>query len=73
MIPSAMAMVKTIRKFSSFEEQRLAHIEDWQKLDSATRFAEAWGLVIQYHQLKNIEPTEPRLQRTVTAVRRALR
>jgi len=67
-----MAMVKTIRKFSSFEEQRLAHIEGWQKLDSAVRFAEAWGLVIQYRQLKNIEPTEPRLQRTVTTVRRAL-
>jgi hypothetical protein len=63
-------MEKIIRKFSSFEEQRIAHISDWQKLDSATRFSEAWGLVIGYREHHKIEPIEPRLQRVITSVRR---
>jgi hypothetical protein len=68
-----MAIAKVIRKFESFEDMRLAHIAGWQVLDSATRFSEAWNLVVQYRQLKNLHPFEPRLQRTVTVVRRAQR
>ncbi len=63
-------MVKILRKFSSFEEQRMFHIEYWQMLDSATRFTEAWKLVLYYREHHQIEPIEPRLQRTVTTVRR---
>ena len=66
-------MEKIIRKFSSFDEMRLAHIEGWQKLEPAIRFSEAWGLVTTYRELHNIQPIEPRLQRTVTSVRRARR
>jgi|Laugresu1bdmlbdd_1035124.scaffolds.fasta_scaffold401548_1 hypothetical protein len=63
-------MEKIIRKFSSHEEQRLFHIEGWQNLNPATRLTEAWGLVINYRELHNIQPIEPRLQRTVTSIRR---
>lgn len=63
-------MEKTIRKFTSHEEMRLAHIEGWQNLDLATRFSEAWGLVLTYREMHDIQPHEPRLQRTITNVRR---
>jgi len=64
-------MEKTIRKFSSHEEMRRFHIAGWQKLSPAVRLSEAWGLVTSYREMKNIQPYEPRLQRTVTSVRRA--
>ena len=66
-------MEKTIRKFASHDEMRLAHIEGWQKLSPAIRLSEAWGLVTSYREMKRIEPYEPRLQRTITSIRRAER
>lgn len=54
-------MEKTIRKFTSHKEMRLAHIEGWQNLDLATRLSEAWGVVLTYREMHDIQPHEPRL------------
>jgi hypothetical protein len=66
-----MAMVKTIRKFNSHEEMRLAHLEGWQKLPIDEINHHAWQLVVDYRKMHDIQPHEPRLQRSVTSVRRA--
>jgi hypothetical protein len=66
-----MAMVRTIRKFKSHEELRLAHLQEWQKLPTEVINEHAWQLVVDYRKMHDIQPHEPRLQRHVEAVRRA--
>lgn len=38
----------TIRKFSSFEEQRCQQVRDWQAVSGAERRKAAWELVVDY-------------------------
>jgi hypothetical protein len=60
------------RKFDSFEAQRRAHVEDWQKETGAARRAAAWELVVDYWvRVEGKHPDELRLQRTVTNFKRA--
>ncbi|MES2996266.1 MAG: hypothetical protein V4733_05585 [Verrucomicrobiota bacterium] len=63
-------MVKTIRKFHSHEEMRLAHLQGWQKLTLDEINHHTWQLVVDYRKMHDIRPYEPRLQRTVTNFRR---
>jgi hypothetical protein len=61
----------TIRKFSSFEEQRCQQVRDWQAVPGAERRKAAWELVIDYWVgMKGRNPDELRLQRSVTRLRR---
>lgn len=62
----------TIRKFSSFEEQRDQQVRDWQALSGSERRKAAWELVVDYWVgKKGMNPDELRLQRSVTNLRRA--
>lgn len=61
----------TIRKFSSFEEQRRDQIRQWQQLPASTRAAAVWQMVVEYSRQQGISEHELRLQRSVTSVRRA--
>ena len=63
-------MEKVIRKFSSHEELRLAHLKGWQNLSTDEINHHAWQLVIEYRELHDIQPHEPRLQRHVTSLRK---
>jgi len=63
-------MVKTIRKFHSHEELRLQQLRDWQSMTIDEINDHAWQMVIEYRQMNEIEPHEPRLQRLATSVRR---
>ncbi len=65
-----MAIARTIRKFASHEEMRVAHLRDWQKLSTDTINDNAWQLVVDYRKMHDIQPHEPRLQRTLAVVRR---
>ncbi len=61
----------TIRKFSSFEEQRRQQVRDWQAASGAERRKAAWELVEDYWiGKKGKHPDELRLQRSVTNIRR---
>jgi len=61
----------TIRKFSSFEEQRRQQVRDWQAVSGAERRKAAWQLVEDYWiGKKGKHPDELRLQRSVTNLRR---
>lgn len=61
----------TIRKFSSFEEQRRQQVRDWQAVSGAERRQAAWELVVDYWVgKKGANPDELRLQRSVTQLRR---
>ena len=61
----------TIRKFSSFEEQRSQQVRDWQKVSGSERRKAAWELVVDYWVgNKGVNPDELRLQRSVTHLRR---
>jgi len=61
----------TIRKFSSFEEQRRQQVRDWQAVSGAERRKAAWELVEDYWiGKKGKHPDELRLQRSVTNIRR---
>ncbi|MGB6223056.1 hypothetical protein [Haloferula sp.] len=61
----------TIRKFSSFEEQRRQQVLDWQAVSGAERRKAAWELVVDYWvSKKGVNPDELRLQRSVTNLRR---
>jgi len=61
----------TIRKFSSFEEQRRQQIRDWQAVSGAARRQAAWELVVDYWVgKKGKHPDELRLQRSITHLRR---
>lgn len=64
-------MEKIIRKFDNHEEMRLAHLRDCQKLSTDQINEIAWEMVVEYRQMHEIEPYEPRLQRHVTSVRRS--
>jgi hypothetical protein len=66
-----MAIAKVIRKFESFEEMRLAHIQGWQELGTEAINEHAWQLVIDYRRRHDIRHHEPRMERRVTSVRRA--
>lgn len=66
-----MAIAKVIRKFSSFEEQRVAHLRGWQELSTDEINDQAWQLVIDYRKMHDIQPHEPRLQRHLAVVRKA--
>lgn len=61
----------TIRKFSSFEEQRDQQVRDWQKLPASERAEAVWQMVVDYSRQQGIPEDELRLQRLVTAVRRS--
>lgn len=61
----------TIRKFSSFEEQRCEQIRQWQAVSGAERRKAAWELVTDYWiDKKGAHPDELRLQRSTTHLRR---
>lgn len=61
----------TIRKFSSFEEQRRQQVRDWQAVSGAERRKAAWELVVDYWvRIKGKNADELRLQRSVTNLRR---
>ena len=61
----------TIRKFSSFEEQRRQQVRDWQAVSGSERRKAAWELVVDYWvNKKDKHPDELRLQRSVTHLRR---
>lgn len=64
-------MVKILRKFSSHEEMRIQQLRDWQQLTTEEINHHAWQMVIEYREMHNIEPHEPRLQRLVSSVRKA--
>ncbi len=64
-------MEKIIRKFTSHEEMRLAHLRDCQKLSTDEINDLAWQMVVEYRQLHDFKPHEPRLQRNVTSVKRS--
>lgn len=64
-------MEKTIRKFSSHEEMRLHQLRTWQKMPTEVVNDNAWQMVVEYREMMNLQPYEPRLQRHVTAVRRS--
>jgi len=66
-----MPMEKVIRKFSSFDEMRRAHIEGWLQLGTEAINHHAWQLVIDYRRMHNIQPFELLMERRVTSVRRA--
>ncbi len=56
-----------IRKFNSFDELRRQQVLDWQALSGSVRRTAAWELVFDYWVgMKNMNPDELRLQRTVT-------
>jgi len=61
----------TIRKFSSFEEQRCQQIRDWQALPASARAEAVWQMVVDYSRQQGIPEDELRLQRLVTSVRRS--
>jgi len=61
----------TIRKFSSFEEQRRDQIRQWQQLPASARADAVWQMVLEYSRQQGIHEDELRLQRSVTSVRRA--
>lgn len=61
----------TIRKFSSFEEQRCQQIRDWQRLPASARADAVWQMVVEHSRQKGIPEHELRLQRSVTSVRRS--
>ena len=60
----------TIRKFSSFEEQRREQIRNWQRLPAADRANAVWQMAVEYYSQQGIQEHELRLQRSVTSVRR---
>ena len=64
-------MVKTIRKFHSHEDLRTQQLRDWQRMTTDEINGQAWQMVVEYRQMHNIQPYEPRLQRLVTSVRKA--
>jgi hypothetical protein len=62
----------TIRKFSSFEDQRRQQVRDWQAVSGSERRKAAWELAVEYWVNKRgVKPDELRLQRSVTHLRRA--
>jgi hypothetical protein len=66
-----MPMGKVIRKFSSFEEVRVAHFRGWQESGIEVINEPAWQLVIDYRKRHDIQPYEPVMERRVRFVRRA--
>ncbi len=60
-----------VRRFDSFDDMRLAHLRDCQRLSTDEINDIAWQMVIEYRQMYDIQPHEPRLQRHVTSVRRS--
>ena len=61
----------TVKKFESFDDQRNWQIAQWQKVTGAERRKAAWELVYDYWVgMKNINPDELRLQRSITNFRR---
>lgn len=63
-------MEKTIRKFTSHEEMRLHQLRTWQDVSTDMINDNAWQMVVEYREMFDIKPYEPRLQRHVTSVRR---
>lgn len=60
-----------VKKCSSFEEMRTHQVRQWQKEPFMKRLDAAWELVEEAWEIKNRNPDELRLQRTVaTVVRR---
>lgn len=64
-------MEKTIRKFTSHEDLRLFQLKTWQQQPTEVINDNAWQMVVEYREMMDIKPYEPRLQRHVTAVRRS--
>ncbi len=63
-------MVKVLRKFSSHEEMRVQQLRDCQRLTTDEINNYAWRMVIEYREMHDIEPYEPRLQRHISSLRK---
>ena len=60
-----------IHRFENFEDMRIHHIREWQNVGETMRLQAAWELVYDYWVgMKEMDPNELRLQRTVTNVQR---
>ena len=59
-----------VKKCESFEEMRRYRIQQWQDMPFINRLDAAWELVEEYWEMKQKNPDELRLQRSVTNFRR---
>jgi hypothetical protein len=60
-----------VRKCASYEEMRDIAVHDWQKRSAEERADAAWEMVKEAWVLKNRNPDELRLQRTLTVISKA--
>jgi hypothetical protein len=60
-----------IRKCASYDQMRDIAVHDWQKRSAKERSDAAWDMVKEAWALKNRNPDELRLQRTITVIHKA--
>ncbi len=59
-----------VKKCESFEEMRCYRIQQWQDIPFINRLDAAWELVQEYWEIKQKNPDELRLQRSITNTKR---
>lgn len=57
-----------IKKCSSFEEMRTHRIQQWQERPFIERLDAAWEIIEDAWKIKQKDPNELRLQRSITTV-----
>ena len=55
------------------EQDRSFDLEFWQKVDANTRFAAAWQMVLEIDRIRGKHAEQPRLQRSVSVLKRRRR
>lgn len=60
-------MEKIIRKFNSHEEMRLHQLREWQKMPVEAIMDHAWEMVVEYREMINLQPHNPRLIKKLRA------